>query len=53
MDPTSRVTARSAGSPSIWELDDASHVRGLATHPVQYEKRVIGFFDAALSRARR
>jgi len=36
-------------SSSIWELDDSRHIRGLATHPEQYEKRVIGFFDAALS----
>ena len=35
-------------SSSIWELDDARHIKGLATHPEQYESRVIGFFDAAL-----
>lgn len=33
---------------SIWELDDTRHIRGLATHPEEYERRVIGFFDAAL-----
>ena len=33
---------------SIWELRDAQHVRGLATHPEQYEQRVVGFFDSTL-----
>jgi uncharacterized protein len=33
---------------SIWEIDDARHIRGLATHPAEYERRVIGFFDDAL-----
>ena len=33
---------------SIWEIDDVSHIRGLAGHPEEYEKRVVGFFDAAL-----
>jgi uncharacterized protein len=35
-------------SSSIWELTDAKHVRGLATHPQQYEERVVGFFDTTL-----
>lgn len=38
---------------SIWELDDAPHVRALNTHPAEYEDRVIGFFDTALSVSRR
>jgi dienelactone hydrolase len=33
---------------SIWEIPDAQHIRGLATHPQEYEKRVVGFFDEAL-----
>jgi uncharacterized protein len=33
---------------SIWEIPDAMHIRGLATHPEEYEKRVVGFFDEAL-----
>lgn len=42
---------RLAGRNSlIWELDDTRHIRGLATHPEQYEQRVISFFDAALQR---
>ena len=48
MNPTYHRLA--GANSSIWELDDAEHVRGLATHPVQYEDRVVGFFDAALSR---
>jgi hypothetical protein len=38
---------------SIWELDDAPHVRALETHPEEYERRVIGFFDETLSGPRR
>jgi MYXO-CTERM domain-containing protein len=34
---------------SIWPIDDALHVRGPATHPEEYEDRVIGFFDSALA----
>jgi uncharacterized protein len=46
MNPTYR---RLVGpSASIWELSDAPHVRGLATHPEEYEKRVVGFFDTTL-----
>jgi hypothetical protein len=48
MNPT--YHRRAGPNSSIWELDDAKHVRGLATHPEQYEKRVVGFFDTALSR---
>jgi hypothetical protein len=53
--PTSGVESmnaeykRLAGpSSEIWEIPDAPHIRGLATHPEQYEKRVVGFFDDAL-----
>jgi uncharacterized protein len=36
-------------SASLWEIDDAPHIRGLATHPEEYERRVVGFFDRALA----
>ena len=39
-------------SSTIWAIDDVSHIRGLAGHPEEYEKRVVGFFDAALRRPR-
>ena len=35
-------------SAEIWEIDDARHIRGLQTHPEEYERRVVGFFDRAL-----
>jgi uncharacterized protein len=33
---------------SMWKIGDAPHIRGLATHPAEYERRVVGFFDDAL-----
>ena len=40
---------RLAGANStIWAIDDVRHIRGLAGHPEEYEKRVVGFFDTAL-----
>ncbi len=38
---------------SIWEFDDARYGRGLATHPEQYEERVVSFFDTSLARPQR
>jgi hypothetical protein len=38
-------------SASVWEIDDAKHIRGLQTHPREYERRVVGFFDRALPEA--
>lgn len=35
-------------SASVWEMDDVKHIRGLQTHPEEYERRVVGFFDQAL-----
>jgi uncharacterized protein len=35
-------------SASLWPLDDAGHMKGLTTHPEEYERRVMGFFDGAL-----
>ena len=32
----------------LWGIPDAPHTGGLATHPVEYEQRVIGFFNRAL-----
>ena len=38
-----------AGEPKeIWPIADAGHTQGFATHPDEYEARVIRFFDAAL-----
>ncbi|TML61857.1 MAG: hypothetical protein E6G18_02180 [Actinobacteria bacterium] len=40
---------RAAGGPkSLWRIPGASHTGGIDTHPREYERRVIGFFDRAL-----
>jgi fermentation-respiration switch protein FrsA (DUF1100 family) len=33
---------------AIWEVPDAGHTGGLEAQPKEYERRVVGFFDAAL-----
>jgi hypothetical protein len=44
-----------AGGPtaSLWEIPESGHVGGLPARPAEYERRVVGFFDAALRAARR
>jgi uncharacterized protein len=38
-----------AGDPKeLWAIPDAGHTQGFATHPAEYEARVIEFFDRAL-----
>jgi hypothetical protein len=38
-----------AGRPkTLWKIADAGHTGGLAAHPVEYEQRVVAFFDRAL-----
>jgi uncharacterized protein len=40
-----------AGEPkALWEIPESRHVGGIAARPVEYERRVVGFFDAALLR---
>ena len=39
-----RPVGRGLGMP------DAMHMAGLQAHPREYERRVVGFFDRALSR---
>jgi MYXO-CTERM domain-containing protein len=46
MNPTYR---RLAGDhASIWAMNDARHIKGIAAEPRAYERRVVGFFDNAL-----
>jgi pimeloyl-ACP methyl ester carboxylesterase len=33
---------------TLWKIADAGHTGGLDAHPVEYERRVVGFFDRAL-----
>jgi hypothetical protein len=35
-------------SANVWAMDDVRHIKGLQTHPEEYERRVVGFFDDAL-----
>jgi hypothetical protein len=35
-------------SAEVWRIPDAMHMKGLAAHPEEYERRVVGFFDRAL-----
>jgi uncharacterized protein len=38
-----------AGAPKIrWELPEAGHTGAIRARPTEYERRVVGFFDAAL-----
>jgi alpha/beta superfamily hydrolase len=41
---------RDAGGSTVthWEIAQAGHTGGLAAAPVEYERRVVGFFDEAL-----
>lgn len=39
-----------AGEPKKnWEIPESTHIDGLAMRPIEYERRVVGFFDRALS----
>jgi pimeloyl-ACP methyl ester carboxylesterase len=35
-------------SAEVWSIPDAMHMRGLQAHPVEYERRVVGFLDRSL-----
>jgi hypothetical protein len=41
---------RAGRGTALWEIPDAPHTGGLATHPVEYERRVVGFFNRVLLR---
>lgn len=32
----------------IWEVPEGQHIAGITTEPVEYERRVVGFFDRTL-----
>jgi fermentation-respiration switch protein FrsA (DUF1100 family) len=40
--------AAAGGPKEIWMVEGSAHIDGLATAPEEYERRVTGFFDAAL-----
>jgi hypothetical protein len=41
---------RDGGGPTttLWEIQRAGHTGGISAAPVEYERRVVGFFDRAL-----
>jgi dienelactone hydrolase len=42
---------RAAGQPkALWKIPGAGHTGGIRAQPREYERRVVGFFDAALLR---
>jgi hypothetical protein len=43
-----RIYADAYGDQAAYWHVDAGHTKGLAEHPREYERRVIGFFDRAL-----
>jgi fermentation-respiration switch protein FrsA (DUF1100 family) len=42
------IRAASPRTVSLWVVSGAGHTEGLATHPRQWEQRVVGFLDRAL-----
>ncbi len=46
-----RGYARAAGA-TLWEIPEARHMGGIDARPREYERRVVGFFDAALGAGR-
>jgi uncharacterized protein len=45
-----RGYARAAGAAAtLWEIPESTHVGALAARPAEYERRLVGFFDRALS----
>ena len=45
-----RGYAKAAGdSATLWEIPESRHVGGQTARPQEYERRVVGFFDEALS----
>jgi uncharacterized protein len=41
---------RAAGAPkTLWEIPESKHTGGIVARPAEYERRVVGFFDRALS----
>jgi pimeloyl-ACP methyl ester carboxylesterase len=44
-----RVYYAAAGEPKqLWELPDSTHIRGLFSHPKEYQDKVLTFFEQAL-----
>ena len=48
VDAADVLTAIGPDIVSTWTIADAGHIEGLATHPEEWERRVISFFDESL-----
>jgi pimeloyl-ACP methyl ester carboxylesterase len=48
VDAAEVLTAMGPDIVSSWTIADAGHIEGLATHPEEWERRVISFFDESL-----
>ena len=47
--PVARMYQRAGGSAvEVWEAPGAGHTAGRRKHPVEYERRTVGFLDTAL-----
>jgi hypothetical protein len=44
---TERQISSAGEHASIWAMNDARHIKGIAAEPQAYEHRVISFFDNA------
>jgi fermentation-respiration switch protein FrsA (DUF1100 family) len=42
------IQQHAPASVTIWEVPDAGHIQGLSVAPVEWERTVIGFLDAAV-----
>ena len=40
--------AAARGQKEIWEVPGSGHIGGVDAQPVEYERRVVGFFDRTL-----
>jgi fermentation-respiration switch protein FrsA (DUF1100 family) len=40
--------AAASGPKEIWEVPGSDHIGGVDAQPLEYERRVVGFFDRTL-----
>jgi hypothetical protein len=45
---TEQYASAAPGSTEVWVPSDTGHIAGLASHPDEYRRRVLAFFDVAL-----
>ena len=47
---TTPSTRRRAGTKEIWEVPGSGHMGGTEAQPLEYERRIVGFFDRDVAR---